>query len=114
MTQLNFGRDVQGMNAFAPMPSDIMYSANVPAGGSNAVEVPSSNENWIVVFSYQAGSTIWVSINDVGAPPAGGIFLPTTSFLMPAQYKLKAGDVISCYNATGSIQQVGIAFYAIP
>lgn len=113
-TQLNFGRDVQGMNAYAPMLSDTMYSATIASGAHQNVTVPSINENWIVVFSYQFGSDIWVSVNNTAAAPAGATFAATTSFLTPAQLKVKAGDTISCFNNNASGQDVGIAFYAVP
>jgi hypothetical protein len=113
-TQLNFGRDVQGFNAFAPTLSDTMYSSTIASGTHEEITVPSSNENWIVIFSYQFGSDIWVSVNNTAAPPAGATFASTTSFLTPAQLKVKAGDTISCYNNNASGQDVGIALYAIP
>lgn len=114
MTQLNFSKDVQGFNAFAPMLSDLMYSAALASGDDDDITVPSSNENWIAVFSYQPGSDIWVSINDTAAAPAGATFVATTSFLLPAQLKVKAGDTISCMNNSATDQDVGIALYAIP
>jgi hypothetical protein len=114
MTQLNFGRDVQGMNAFAPMISTNMYSAAIASGDDQPITVPSSNQNWIAVFSYQPGADIWVSINDTAAAPGGGTFAATTAFLLPAQLKVQAGDVISCLNNNTTDQDVGIALYAIP
>src|ERR1700741_3454875 len=112
MTQLNFGRDVQGFNAFAPMLSANMYSATIASGAHKEITVPSSNENWIAVFSYQFGSDVWVSVNNTAAIPAGSSFATTTSFLTPSQLKVKAGDSISCFNNSATGQDVGIALYA--
>lgn len=114
MTQLNFGRDVQGMNAYAPQLSTNMYSASLGSGADDDITVPSNYMNWIAVFSYQPGSTIWVSINNTAAVPAGGTFAASTSFLAPAQLLVKAGDIISCINNSATDQDVGIALYAIP
>jgi len=114
MKQLNFGRDIQGFNAYAPVISDINYSATIASGAHKEVTVPSSSQNWIIVFQYQFGSDIWVAINNTAAQPAGATFAATTSVLTPAQLHVQAGDIISCYNNNASGQDVGISFYAIP
>lgn len=114
MTQLNFSRDVQGMNAYAPQLAENIYSAAIASGVAQAVTVPDNNQNWIAVFSYQPGADVWVSVNDTAAPPAGATFAATTSFLLPAQLKVEASDSISCYNNSATDQDVGVAFYAIP
>lgn len=113
MTQLNFGRDVQGMNAYAPQLSSNMFSAAIVSGGNDFITVPSSNMNWIAVLSYQPGSDIWVSVNNTAAKPVGGTFAATTSFLLPAQLSVKAGDTISCFNNSATTQDIGIALYAV-
>lgn len=114
MTQLNFGRDVQGMNAYAPQLADVMFSATIASGAAQGITVPSTSENWIVVFSYQPGSSIWVSVDHTAAAPVGATFAATTSFLLPAQLKVKAADTISCFNNNATGQDVGIALYAVP
>jgi len=113
-TQLNFGRDVQGYNSYAPSISNSMESASLASGDEDSVTVPSDAARYIAVLSYQPGGTIWVAINDTAAPPGGATFAATTSFLLPAQLSVNAGDTISCYNNSASDQDVGIAFYAVP
>jgi hypothetical protein len=114
MTQLNFGRDVQGFNAYAPRLSTDMYSATVASGASQSITVPSSNMNWIAVFSFEPGSDIWVSVNHTAAIPVGATFASTNSFLLPAQLQVSAADTISCFNNSATGQDVGIALYAVP
>ena len=114
MTMLNFGRDIQGMNAYAPQLSDTMYSASLLSGTDDDLTVPSSHANWIAVFSYQPGAAFWVSVNDTANNPAGATFAATTSFLLPAQLQVKAGDTISVQNNAATTQDVGVALYAIP
>lgn len=86
-TKLNFGRDIQGYNAFAPPPSTNMYSATLASGGSSSIILPTNVASWIVAFSYQPGSDIWVSYSTSGASsasgPAGASFATTTSELNP-------------------------------
>jgi hypothetical protein len=110
---LNFGRDVQGYNAYAPQLSKDMYSAAIASGASQSITVPSNFTNWIAVFSFQPGSDIWVSVNHTATPPAGATFASTNSMLLPAQLSVQAGNTISCFNNSGSGQDVGIALYAI-
>lgn len=114
MTQLNFGRDVQGMNAYAPQLADLMYSCALASGDDQDFDVPESNGNWIAVFSYQPGGDIWVSVNDTAEAPAGATFAATTSFLLPAQLQVKGGDSISCLNNSATDQDVAVALYAVP
>lgn len=113
MTPLVFGRDNQGMNAYAPQISDIMLSAGLATADDQFITVPSSNANWIAVMSYQPGGTIWVSVNDTAEPPSAGTFVSTTSFLLPAQLKVKKGDTISFYNNSSTDQDIGVALYAV-
>lgn len=112
-TQLNFGRDVQGFNAFAPPFTDLNFSASLPAGNENSITVPTSNLKWIVVISPQPGSTLWISINNTATPPAGSTFAETTSILNFAQLTVYAGDTISIYNNSSTAQDVGVSFYAV-
>ncbi len=111
MRFLNFGRDVQGMNAYAPVQSDLKYSATLAAGAGENLTVPSSTAKWIVGFSYQPGASIWVSVNGTAAVPAGGTFLASTSELNPPARTVFAGDVINMITAN-TTADVGIVLYA--
>lgn len=113
MTELNFGRDVQGFNAFAPSFSDTKYSASLLSAGSDSITVPGTNTNWIAAFSYEPGAVIWVALNDTAAPPAGNTFVATTSELLPASRKVQGGDVIDFYNHGANIADVGVVLYAV-
>jgi hypothetical protein len=113
MTQLNFGRDVQGMNAYAPMLSDTMVSAGITAGAATGYTVPSKYKNYIAIFSYPSGSDVWVSVNNTAAAPAGDTFSSTSSFGAPTQLSVKENDVISCFNNGAETANVGIALYAV-
>ncbi len=114
MTQLNFARDVQGMNAYAPQLSNQMYSASMASGDEDSITVPENSLNFIAVFSFQPGAAVWVSVNDTAAPPGAATFAASTSFLLPAQLLVKGGDEISFYNNSSTDQDVGMALYAIP
>jgi len=114
MTQLNFGRDVQGMNAYAPQTSSNKYSANLVNGGASSITVPSSFQNWIAVFSYQPGVDVWVDFSGATAAiPVGATFAATTSELNPAARYVSGGSVISAITANATAD-MGIMLYAVP
>jgi len=93
--KLNFGRDFQGYNSFAPPPSTNMYSATLAAGGNATITLPTNVAVWIVAFSYQPGSDIWVRYNGSASAPAGATFASTTSELNPG------ARVVPCFQADG-------------
>lgn len=112
MTQLNFGRDVQGFNAYAPEQADLLYSATLASGVNSTITVPVSATKWIAAFSYQPGTTIYVSVNGTAEVPAGGTFATTTSELNPSPRTVYAGDVIDIITSNVTAD-VGVALYVV-
>lgn len=112
-TQLNFGRDVQGYNAYAPALSADKYSAALASGANSSITVPGTAQRWIAVLSYQPGADIWVTVNGTAVVPAGGTFASVNSCLLPASLSVKAADTISCVNNSTTAQDVGISLYAV-
>jgi hypothetical protein len=109
---LNFGRDVQGFNTFAANAADAKFSATLAAAGSDDFTVPSTYTNWIVSFSFQPGSNVWVSINGSAAAPAGATFAATDSELLPGSRVVKAGDIIDFLNNGTDSADIGVSLYA--
>lgn len=112
MTKLNFAHDVQGFNSYAPMQSDTKYSATLASGGSDDFDIPDSFQNCIIGFSFQPGSSVWVSVNGTAAAPAGATFAATASQLNPGSLLVKGGDNIDVYNAGADDAQIGVILYA--
>jgi hypothetical protein len=118
-TKLNFARDVQGLNSFASPPSTTMYSATLAAGGNSSITVPQDYQNWIVSFSYQPGSDIWVAYNTSAAAPAGSTFAANHSELLPGARSLTAktaagvATTINLLNNGAGTADVGVIFYAV-
>lgn len=95
-TNLNFARDVQGFNSYAPPVSTNMFNATLAAGGNASITLPTNEPHWIVAFSYQPGSDIWVRFNGTAAAPVGATFAATTSELNPGV------RIVSCFKADGT------------
>lgn len=120
-TKLNFGRDVQGFNTFAPPISTDKYSATLASAGNATITLPTNVPVWIVSFSFQPGSEVWVSYNASAAAPAGATFASTTSELLPGSRimpSLKPDGVtpatINILNTGAGTADVGVILYAVP
>lgn len=112
MDQLLFGRDVQGFNAYAPAFANYAYSVSLGNAGHATLTIPSTYENWIIVFTYVSGVEIWVSNGGTAAVPAGGTIASSVSELSPSARTVKAGDVLDVLN-NGTAGNVGILLYAV-
>ncbi len=98
-TLLELGRDVQGYNTFAPMPSTDKYAATLTVGVESSITVPSNAKVWIVSFRYFPND-VWVDVSGATAiVPIGGMLVSTTSELNPASLTLNGGDTISMITA---------------
>lgn len=115
-TKLNFGRDVQGFNAYAPYPATDIFTATLASAGNASFTVPSNYSIWIVSFSFQAASDIWVAYGKAGvtaSPPAGATFASSNSELTPGSRTLNAGTVVNCYNNGTTNGDVCVVMYAV-
>lgn len=118
-TKLNFARDNQGYNSFAPPPAADKYSATIPSGDNETITLPGNAQSWIVSFSYQAGSDIWVAYNGTASAPAGATFASTNSELLPGSRVLPSfqnngttATTINLLNNGAGSADVGVILYA--
>lgn len=111
-TTLNFGRDVQGYNAYAPQfPTDI-FTATLANGSAQSITVPSNLPVWIMTVSITPGNEIWVSRTNIAAIPVGGSFAASKSELNPGPRLVYAGDIIS-FLTPNTTTDCEVAFYAV-
>lgn len=82
-TKLNFGRDIQGFNTFAPPPSTDMFKVQLAASGNATVTLPTNVAYWVVAYSFTPGSEIWVAYNTSAVAPSSGTFSSSTSEMNP-------------------------------
>lgn len=106
MTQLNFGRDVQGLNAYAPQSPDDKYSVTLSNGVAVPFTVPDNFPVWILSIAADPGTSVWYSNGGTADNPAGATFAATTSELNPGPRLVYANDVLSFLttNATADVQ----------
>lgn len=110
---LNFGRDVQGYNAYAPQDASIKYSATLTNGNATSITVPNSYEVWIAAFSSQPGGDLWVDFSGATAAiPVGATLAATTSSLNPGQRTVFAGGTISVITDNTTLD-VGIELWPV-
>ena len=120
MSQLNFARDVQGFNTFAAPQSENKYSAAILAAGNATLTLPTNVERWIVSFSFQPGSNVWVAYNANAAAPAGATFASSGSELLPGSrvFNSKKQDgtaaTINFLNNGSVSADIGVVLYASP
>lgn len=118
-TKLSYGRDVQGYNTFAPNVATDKYSATLASGGNATLTLPTNVSQWIVSFSFQPGSDVWVAYNGTASAPAGATFASTNSELLPGARTLPSlqnngtspTTINLLNNGTGSAD-IGIILYA--
>jgi hypothetical protein len=118
-TKLNFGRDQQGYNAYAPPPAADKYSATIASAGNATITLPGNAQSWVVSFSFQPGSDIWVAYNASAGAPAGATFASTASELLPGARLLPAfrndgitATTINIFNNGPANADVGVILYA--
>jgi hypothetical protein len=112
-TLLNFGRDIQGYNAYAPTTAKDKWNATLVSGAETSITVPSNHKMWIAVFSIQPGANVWVDLTGATAAfPAGGTLVVCTAELNPGSRTVNAGDTISMITDS-TLADVGISLYAI-
>ena len=94
-TELQFGRDIQGYNAYAPYPSNFIWNATLTNGVETNITVPASYPVWIVSFRYYPND-VWVDVSGASAAlPGSNTLTRATSELNPSSLTLDSGTNIS-------------------
>jgi hypothetical protein len=114
--QMGMVKDVSGLNTFAlnfPV-TGMLYSCTLPASSAVTLTVPQFDNftRYVMIISYEPGSTVWVSCNGTATGPAGTTFAVCASELNPGSREVRTGDIISFYTADLTAQ-VGVTFRAL-
>lgn len=111
-TKFSMTRDINGYNGFGLISADDKYSMILATNVEQHFTVPGNFQNWLAVFAYAPGSSVWTAFNNTAAFPSGSVS-STTSELNPAGRQVKAGDVISLITNDSTNDQVGVMLYAL-
>lgn len=112
-TKFNMTKDIAGYNGFGIKPSLDAYKGIMAQAVEQHITVPSNYPNWIAIFSYTPGSSIWVDCITTAVAPTGA-FAATTAVLNPAGRAVKAGDTISFITDDNFSPAVGVEFQVAP
>lgn len=112
-TKFSLIRDINGYNGFGIGFSINKYSATLATSTDTTLTIPSYSSQYLAIFSFQNGSSVWVANNATAAVPAGGSFAATTSELNPTARLVNAADVLHFITADSSAN-VGVTLYALP
>lgn len=113
-TKFNMVKDISGFNGFGLPFADNKYSTTLAAGVEQTLTVPNSPfadcPNFIAIFSFAPGSSVWVSLNAT-AVTAGGAFAAVSSEMNPAARYVTGGDVLH-FKTVDASDEIGVIFYA--
>lgn len=110
-TKFLMTRDIAGYNGFGIEFSDTNFNTTLATGVAQSFAVPTGFKNWIAIFNFTAGTSVWVA-NNTTAAIAGASFALSASQLNPQARKVHGGDVIS-FITGDTASEVQVALYAI-
>jgi hypothetical protein len=110
-TKFAMTRDVNGYNGFGLIPAEDKYSTTLAATVAQTFTVPDNFQNWIAVFSFEPGSSVWVAHNTTATLPGGSV-ASSVSELNPTVWQVKGGDTISAIS-NNTTAEIGVKFYAL-
>lgn len=119
-TVANFYRDVTGATAYAPLPSQDVYNATLASGTASSVTVPQNSDYWLVAFSYQPGTDVWVDFTGTTAvAPSTGTLTAATATLNPGARMIKSTSNTGVATTISMITDsttadVSVEFYSLP
>ena len=115
-TQLAFGRDLQGYNAFAPKFPTNIFTATLAANTAQTVAAPLDAPVYIMYVRVQPTGYCWVSRSGTAAVPAGGTLAAAISELIAGTIVYKRLvyplDVIS-FITPNTTCDISVSFYAV-
>ena len=110
--KFNMIKDVAGYNGFGIMFTPDGQSAVLAVGVEQHITVPSNYPNWLAIFSYTPGSSIWVDGTTTAVAPTGA-FSATTADLNPSARFVTQGETLSFITADTTSPMVKVSFYVV-
>ncbi len=110
-SQLNLIRDAAGNNTFGLEFADIKYNTTLALGVEQSQIIIGSAHKWLAIFSYEPGSSVWVSKNAPAVLP-GASFADTDAELNPTARVVRPNDVLH-FITSNTDAKIGIVLHAI-
>lgn len=115
-TELSFGCDVQGLNAYAPQFPTDNYTATLAASTARTITVPSKYPVWIMYVRLQPNGWCWVARTTTAAVPGGSSFAASASEIISGAIEYKrlvyAADAIS-FITPNTTCDISVTFYNV-
>lgn len=121
-TKFIMTRDINGFNGFGINFTDTAYSATLTTSTNTTLTVPSTIglgkqgpatvAQFLAIFTFDPGTSVWVANNATASNPVGASFAITTSELNPAARIVNGGDVLNFFT-TGTNVNVSVSFYSL-
>ena len=113
-TKFNMTRDINGYNGFGVQPTYDIQGCSLTASAAQTFTVPSNYGQWIAVFSYTPGSSIFVDFSGVTARVPGGTVGAITTCLNPAARQLPGGTTFSVITGDATSPFITVEYQVIP
>lgn len=111
-TVLNFQKDVQGFNTYAPRFSVNKLSTTLSNGIEETFTIPAYFANCVISIVPNAGGNIWVSVNESSQLPTSGSFIASNSEQNPGPRLVNGGDVVHVITSQSTCD-VSVILYAV-
>ena len=112
-TIFNMTRDVAGYNGFGISFTDEGQSMVLAQGVAQSITAPVEYPNYIAIFGYTPGATVWVDGTTTAVAPTGAASA-TTARLNPSARAVKGGQTISFITEDTTSPMAYVEFLVIP
>lgn len=113
MTILNLTRDVSGRNTYSRQVPDYKRASTLASGAEQTFTLPTTNEKgYLVIFSYEAGSKVWVGVGSSSVTLPTGSFTDTNGELNPTTYTVEAGAILR-FITNDTSAEIGVVAYDV-
>ena len=96
--KFNMIKDLGGYNGFGIQPTTDIFNGSLAANVAQSITVPSNHPNWIAIFTYAPGATIWVNFTTTATVPTGTVGASSNT-LNPSARLVTKGQTLSLITA---------------
>lgn len=111
-TKMRVGRDSAGKAIYTTLPCEDLYAGTLAKDVVQSITVPDNHAEWDVLFAYETGAEVWVSVDGTDATYPAGAFASNNSEHLPVGKRLSAGTTIS-FKTPDDLTNVGVSMYAV-